>query len=78
MDNIISTLEVNHEIILCPALFVFVLKILRSLTDLGSIKETKYRPRQLWAGATNMLHIFSLPFFLFHYHGEKKIVVNFP
>lgn len=62
LDSIISALEVNHEIILRPALFIYMLKILRALIYLGSIKETKYRPRQLWAGATNMLHIYSLFF----------------
>lgn len=69
-------LEVNKEIILCPALFIFVLKTLRVLIWLGSIKETKYRHHRLQAGTTNMLHIYSP--FLFHLHSEKKIAVNFP
>lgn len=37
------------------------------------------RPHQLWAGGPQICYTSILPFFfLFGYHGEKKIVVNFP
>lgn len=41
LDNDISILEVNHQTIIFPPLFMFILKIFRGLISLASIKETK-------------------------------------
>lgn len=63
LDNISSILEVNHERILYPALFIFQLKIIKGLISLASIKERKWGPTALGWGHKYVTNLFSLSSF---------------
>lgn len=71
-----NILEVTHEIILCCALFVFILNC-RPSNIWFELRKQNIGPASFGLGP-QICYTSILSLFLFHEHGEKKIVVNFP
>lgn len=75
LNFLTNILEVTRKIILCRALFVFILNF-RPLNIWFELRKQNIGPASFGLGP--QICYTSILFFLFHEHGEKKIVVNFP